>query len=254
MAAPNIQEPDRSRTNLIPSPEEEECERKLGELAEAEQLLARAEADLEKIRGELRAFEEEYLRVVKPCITEMEELQTEAEKIEQEIDDALKGAGCTTTAQQGAFCEPGEMKDLFREVARNIHPDLARTEPERQRRDIAMAEANEAYANGDPEKLRRLLQDWKADPDAIKGDDVGSRLIRLIRQVARAKNRTAEVKREMQEIRGSDLYFLKLRSERATHEGRDLLVEMRKNLEDQLAQQRTRVEAMHVQQSTASPQ
>lgn len=236
---------------LIPSPEEEEYALKQAELDTLEQQAAAAEKDLETMRTGLQVFEEEYLRVVKPCITEMDELRSEADQVEQEIDKALRGTSCTTTAQQGAHCEPGEMKMLFREVARNIHPDLAASEPERQRRDLAMAEANEAYANGDPEKLRRLLQDWKADPAAVPGDDIGARLIRVIRQIARTRNRMAEIKREVREIRGSDLYFLRLRADRAAHEGRDLLQEMRANLEDQLAQQRARVEAMRTEAGAA---
>ena len=218
---------------------------KQAELAELQGRLGDAELELATLRAELKIFEEEYLRVVAPCLAEMEVIQAQAaEARARSATEVFDAPSCSTASQQASFCPPAEMKSLFREVAKTIHPDLAPNDEERRRRDQVMAEANAAYAGGNPEQLRKLLLEWKADPDAIRGDDIGARLIRAIRMIARAKNRIREIRIEMKSLRASDLYFLRQRSERATHEGRDLLAEMRRNLETQLAQQRSRVAEM----------
>jgi hypothetical protein len=148
------------------------------------------------------------------------------------------------SAPRKTFCATEELKSLFREVAKNVHPDLASNDDERRRRDEEMARANAAYASGDQDSLRDLLLKWKADPSAVQGDDVVARLIRLIRMIARVKHRIHEVKAEMKRTRATDLYFLRQRAERAQAEGRDLLMEMRRDLERQLQQQRDRVREM----------
>jgi hypothetical protein len=225
----------------ILSPEEEECLVKQAELTEFDQKVLEAEQELASIREDLLAFQEEYRRIVAPCFAEMEQLKADAEAVKSESGG---DEDVTCPSAQQAVCEPGEFKTLFREVAKTIHPDLASNEDERRRRDEAMAHANAAYANGNPEQLRDLLLRWKADPDAVQGDDVAARLIRTIRLIARAKNRIAEIRQEIKEIRQSDAYFLRQRAERATSEGRDLLEEMRANLEQQIKHQRARVAEM----------
>jgi len=59
--------------------------------------------------------------------------------------------------QEGGKREPftpsENLKKLYREVAKRVHPDLATEESERQRRHELMAEANRAYAEGDEARL-----------------------------------------------------------------------------------------------------
>ena len=50
------------------------------------------------------------------------------------------------------------VRTLFRDVAKTIHPDLALDEHPRHRRHALMIEANKAYARGDEEQLRWILQ------------------------------------------------------------------------------------------------
>jgi len=226
------------------SPEEEELERKLAELATVESELFMAEAGLESLRSELRDFEEAYMKAVGPCYAAMEELQAEAMNLPKDGEFA---SSCSTAAHQAEFCSPGELKSLFREVAKHIHPDLAISEEDRRKRDEFMAGANAAYANGNDAHLRDLLMQFKGDPEAIKGEDIGSRLIRAIRSIARAKNKIDEARIETLTIRKTDLYFLKQRADRASFEGRDFLAETTAKLERQLEQERARVAQMAAQ-------
>jgi DnaJ-domain-containing protein 1 len=69
-------------------------------------------------------------------------------------------------------------------VAKRIHPDLATDSEDRLRRQILMAEANRAFEEGDEDRLRRILHEYEASPDAVKGDGAGADLIRAIRKIA----------------------------------------------------------------------
>jgi hypothetical protein len=60
---------------------------------------------------------------------------------------------------------PGEeARKLYRELVRQAHPDLARDEDERKRRDAFITRVNAAYARGDVALLRELSAEWAAGP------------------------------------------------------------------------------------------
>ncbi|MGG8406694.1 hypothetical protein ACM614_08775 [Streptomyces sp. 12297] len=58
-----------------------------------------------------------------------------------------------------------EARKLYRELVRQAHPDLARDEPERQRRDAFIVRVNAAYARGGEAELRELAEEWAAGPE-----------------------------------------------------------------------------------------
>ncbi|GGT68678.1 hypothetical protein GCM10010272_09530 [Streptomyces lateritius] len=57
-----------------------------------------------------------------------------------------------------------EARKLYRELARKAHPDLARDEDERKRREEFITRVNAAYARGDAGLLRELSAEWAAGP------------------------------------------------------------------------------------------
>ncbi|MFH8757223.1 J domain-containing protein [Streptomyces atroolivaceus] len=60
---------------------------------------------------------------------------------------------------------PGEeARKLYRELARQAHPDLAPDEAERARRDEFIARVNAAYGRGDVALLKELAAEWAAGP------------------------------------------------------------------------------------------
>lgn len=62
---------------------------------------------------------------------------------------------------------PGEeARKLYRELARQAHPDLAPDEKERTRRDEFIARVNAAYGRGDVASLKELAAEWAAGPVA----------------------------------------------------------------------------------------
>src|SRR5207344_1284638 len=76
------------------------------------------------------------------------------------------------------------VRKLFRDVAKAIHPDLARDELARDRRHALMIAANRAYALGDEEELRLILQAWERSPEAVQGSHPEAMRLRLVRRIA----------------------------------------------------------------------
>lgn len=57
-----------------------------------------------------------------------------------------------------------EARKLYRELARQAHPDLARDEAERVRREEFITRVNAAYGRGDIALLQELSEEWAAGP------------------------------------------------------------------------------------------
>ncbi|MEU5210863.1 J domain-containing protein [Streptomyces sp. NPDC020742] len=57
-----------------------------------------------------------------------------------------------------------EARKAYRDLVRKAHPDLARDDAERARRDAFIARVNTAYGRGDEAALRELAQEWEAGP------------------------------------------------------------------------------------------
>lgn len=64
---------------------------------------------------------------------------------------------------------PGEdARRAYRELVRKAHPDLARDDAERRRRDAFIARVNAAYGAGDEAALRELAREWEAGPAPVE--------------------------------------------------------------------------------------
>ncbi len=92
-------------------------------------------------------------------------------------------------AASAPFSPPAELKNLFREVVRQIHLDDAWDEANRLLRTSLMSEANLAYKRGDMEALRRILEEYRNSPEAVRGDSTAADLKRILRQIARIARR-----------------------------------------------------------------
>ncbi|MEU8679815.1 J domain-containing protein [Streptomyces sp. NPDC048611] len=61
-----------------------------------------------------------------------------------------------------------EARKVYRDLVRKAHPDLARDDAERARRDAFIARVNTAYAQGDAAALRELAREWEAGPAPVE--------------------------------------------------------------------------------------
>lgn len=136
---------------------------------------------------------------------------------------------------------------LFRDVAKTIHPDLARDEETRDRRHSLMAEANRAYALGDEDRLRRILETWENSPEAVQGSDPEAERLRLIRRIAEIEEQLNTYASEMASMTESPLWQLKAMVDDAAARGKDLVEDMVRRLKRDVTAARNRLDAMRWQ-------
>ena len=135
-----------------------------------------------------------------------EGLKKAARQARNRADETKSMAGDETPQEPEPFVSSPEMKRLYREVAKRIHPDLTSDDLDRSKRQQLMMAANEAYERGDEAQLTRILTEYEFSPEAVKGDGAASELVRAIRRISQARNRIDEVEREIRELTLSDLY------------------------------------------------
>lgn len=241
-------------------PEDQELARKRDEQAALESELTERELRAANLRAELGAFERQYLHFVGLRYAELDEYkaqiaerlaaqQPENDRAQQAARDA-RGSADETKSVAGekapveprAFESSPEMKRLYREVAKRIHPDLTSDRDDRIKRQQLMAEANQAYERGDEAELAKILTEYEFSPEAVKGEGPGAELIRVIRRISQARSRLSEIEAETHELVRSDLYQLKSRVDEAQRHGHDVLKEMVAKVDDQIAQAKSRLE------------
>jgi hypothetical protein len=130
---------------------------------------------------------------------------------------------------------PPDLRDLYREAAKKIHPDLADDGAERTRRTGLMAALNSAYEERDVEAIRRILSDETARPEAITGEDVASQLVRVIRKIAQVRVRMEVLDRLTVALEIDPLYQLFAEARGAWAAGDDPLAEDEADLRTRIA-------------------
>jgi hypothetical protein len=224
------------------SPEGEELAARREQLARLEAELADRELALANIRAELAAFEGLYLRRVGVLYAELDEwnarlaelraeltptpeAQTEAGEARSQAQESYSTAHGEASNVQ-PFSSSPELKSLFREAAKRVHPDTAADEKDRARRERLMKEVNAAYAAGDEEALKRILVGLDNSPDDVQGLGIGADLIRVLRQLRLAKDRLAAIDMELAALAETDIAMLKAKADITASLGLDLLAEM----------------------------
>lgn len=218
-----------------------------------ESVLAERDVEVTRTRAELDAFKARYRRQVGTLYEQLDALEhaiAEAElgELASQVDGAAKAPAepppiSARQARAPRFTSDA-IRKLFRDVARAVHPDLARDEFARRRRQTLMAEANRAYADGDEEQLRLILESWARSPEAVPGSDPAAIRLRLVRRVAQLEERLAALQIELGELKASALWALKAKVDDAALKGRDLVAELLARLERDVLVATNRLAAM----------
>ena len=223
-------------------------------------LLVEREAGVAQVRGQLRAFEDRYFRQVGVLYAALDDL--EARIAEREValydSDAARERAANARERAGeshdaafraedveaeVFDPPPSLKALFREVARRIHPDLARDAAEQAHRTLLMARANQAYRRGDADLLQRLLDDSRdLDAAALDGDLDAAELGRIQRGIRQAQRDLGALDGERHTLLAGEIGQLYRDAEAAALQHRDLLLELASDLRDQVADSERRFE------------
>ncbi len=243
------------RMEIVPelTPEEKELQKKQAELAVLEAELAQRELELVTLQGELNAFRNRYLQALGKLYAELDEILAElaaiqarkkpadrkarqkAEQARARAEESAKNAD-EAKDQSKTFKPSDKLKKLYREIAKNFHPDLAGDEAERSEYQQIMTEANQAYKNGDEQLLEKLFTRGKHSPESVKGIGTGNDLVRVIRKIAGIEERLKQIVSEMAAIKESSLFQLKIKFETMLEKGIDLLTEMAGYLNRQITE------------------
>lgn len=123
-----------------------------------------------------------------------------------------------------------QIKQMYHELAKRIHPDFGTTAEDREYRTYLMAEVNAAYESGDEAKLKEISDNWERDEKIFTdgmNKDLNFKIIKI-------RDQLSKVSAELLELKNSELYQIKLKADKLHEVGRDLLREMAENLDNQL--------------------
>jgi hypothetical protein len=245
-----------ARTNT--KPEDEELDKKRLELARLGSELADRESHVATLRAELAAFERRYLRIVGTRYAELDEInaqiaeqfsqrrmkdeqaQRAARQAREQANESRSTVEAHASNERAKDLPSHELKSLYRQVAKQVHPDLSSDPEDRKLRQRFMAEANRAYESGDVGRLKRILEEYESCPEAVYGEGVGADLVRIIRKITQVRRRLTEIEQEIQELVGSELAKLKVKAEEYEKQGRDLLAEIAEQVDRHIAAARQR--------------
>jgi hypothetical protein len=150
-------------------------------------------------------------------------------RVDDPSDAADAGDGCSNRGEPSV-----DLKRMFRDIAKAIHPDRAHNSAARDRRHSLMAEANRAYADRDEDRLRLILRVWEHSPEAVPGDDPEAARLRLQRRLAELDEQLLALDLELADLRASAIARLKQRADEAAAQGWDLFVEMRRQVKREI--------------------
>ncbi len=255
-----------TRIKKINSPEEDELELKRIELAKSSELLAEKELELTTLRNSVLHFEHRYLMEVGIKYVEFDEINAKiAEKIarknpqdaafQEESETARETANSTAKEFHSHeipkeeefskdFKPSEEIKKLYRQIAMKIHPDRATGEKEKEYQTRLMAEVNDAYANGDIERLRQILQEWESSPESVIGEGIASDLVRMIRSISQIKGRLKTIEKEIKTIKETEMHKMMMQVQEAEENGRDLLTELADKIDSDIQLAKEKLEGL----------
>jgi hypothetical protein len=217
-----------------------------------EALLGDRRAEFARVESDLRTFEVSYRHKVGTLHEQLEKLELaiaaaelgEISKLVGHDSGAAGGRRAATTPESRPRYTSDAIRSLFRDVAKAIHPDLASDDAARDRRHALMIEANRAYALGDEEQLRFILQAWERSPDAVLGSDPGAMRMRLVRRIAQIEEELDTIAADVAALRDSPLGKLKAMVDEAAARGKDLVRDMIGRLKRDILVATNRLDAM----------
>jgi hypothetical protein len=268
------------------TPEERELEEKFQELEDLHAALVQRELDLANLQRDLHAFERRYVRAIGLRYVELDELEVLiAEKIAKRHPRPAKtnpvvkatfvrqraetsagecsgftagdGAGDSAGDSAGDAVAPvesagrieagSELRKLYLDAAKLLHPDLTVDPEQRARRERLMSDANVAYRKGDEHTLRTIVENWESDPEAVQGAGVAAELIRTIRKVAQVRLRLEGIEEEVAALSKSDLWHLRDRLQ-SQGPGGSLMRDLENAIDRQIDHAKKRLAQLNVEE------
>ncbi len=246
-------------------PEEQELTRLEAEQVELEEKVATAELTLETIKTESAQIQYRYYQTVGLLYVELDELEAliarveadqdpeneeaevQAEVAEEQAKKSAEEAGITEKQPPPPPEITPELKQSFRQAAKLMHPDRATTDEERERRTVIMAKVNIAYSQGDKDTIEKLIVEFGNDPEAIRGKDVGARMVKAIRRIAQLRRRIEESEQEITILKDTEMYDLFITITETEALGGDPLSDLASQIMQQISERKIYLEMVREQ-------
>lgn len=227
------------------SPEEREYARHLNEIEDRKRSVADLQTQLKELNEELSYFSTEYHSRVGVLFVEIDKLdlaiaeydfritrlktiitldpdalerETHARFTEQR--DELHHGEEETRRHQRTFHEERRrptlddasaavLKSEYRELVKRFHPDLARTEVERQRREAVMKRVNAAFHDRDLRQLRSLLNETElVEDEAFESRSIADKLVWATCELQRLDAIATDLTTDIEALKTSELAVL----------------------------------------------
>ncbi len=219
---------------------DEQLREHLTTLQQLQDRLVERELALVELRQGLAAFERRYRKTLDSRYRWLEELLLQITKLrgEPSLPPGVDPRGLTERLEPDppSTEQAATAKELYRNLARKIHPDLADGPEDRVRRTQLMVLANVARDQGDIRALEELLEDWELSPERVLGTGTVPELTRVIRRINQLQRRLTDAERELRDLDESHLSLLRRDAEQADARGIDLLGSMASELEKVILQ------------------
>jgi hypothetical protein len=243
-------------------PEEKELARLEAEQSELKEHVSAAELELEIIKTEAARFQSRYYDAVGRLYVQLDELdadiarvqskqapndlslKAQAEAAKQKARQSADEAGLVRAQPKPPPSVSPDLKQVYRQAVKLMHPDLAVTDRGHQPRTELMALVNLAYERGDQAAIEKLMEEFGQDPEWIVGEDIGSRIVKTVRRNAQLRRRLDEIQQEIDALRKSEISQLKRSIEEAEAKGDDPLADLAQQLMQEISNRKIRLEAM----------
>lgn len=139
-----------------------------------------------------------------------------------------------------------ELKKLFRKLALKFHPDMAKNDKQRKEYHKIFIDISEAYKNGDLETLRKYMKKVEREERMAKETPI-EKLARLKEEYNTLLGIINKLQEELEVIRTSETYKLKVMVEEAKKEGRDLMQELAENIQREIDENQTILDDLIIQ-------
>ncbi|MFN8459448.1 MAG: hypothetical protein U0401_33160 [Anaerolineae bacterium] len=235
-----------------PETNQEKLNRLRAEVEQAQNSLIEAEAQLADRLAEVNAFEFEFEARVGYLIDQLAALEADIERymerlhlvrqkqlgqVYPSVDEQYRRAWHTPPPDAPkpppTPVSPGneaEIKQLYRQLARRFHPDLAVDEADRAQRTEIMTAINNAYAARSLAELMALAQTLNVGRLTLNVS-----LEALQGELDRCQRRLREIERELQQIPQRPSVRLSFEVKVGRRRGRDVLGDMAAELERKIA-------------------
>lgn len=225
------------------SPEEKEYTKYLKEFDKLEKEYEMKKEHLIIFKKTIMKFEEKFIRKLAVRYRTIDKLDyqlKEYKKIDKfnkkEFQSMFKEAEISfeSLTFKNSKNENKDIKSIYREIVKEIHPDRSKDMCEEQLLTRLMSDVNEAYKNNDKVKMIAIYNNWHNDPDYINDENVAGKLVRVIRQVYNIKNEIEILEKDARVLRESELFEFKKEVDRYKKMGIDIMNEMARSLDKEI--------------------